>query len=65
MNYAWYYDGKDGKRSNLEIIIKIVDFLTCLASEIYYNKFKSEKINDCQTGESKVHKNEIRCAYSN
>jgi hypothetical protein len=54
-----YYDGKDGKRSNLEIIIKVVDFFICLSSEIYYNKFKSEKINDCRTGESKVHKDGI------
>jgi hypothetical protein len=64
LDYAWYYGGSDN-RINFRHIPKVNEFFTCVASEIYYDKFKLEKVYNCNTVNDPVQKNGIRCAFAN
>ena len=64
LDYAWYYAGEE-PRANFNKIPKVGDTFTCVASEIYYDSTKLEKVYNCNTRDLPVQKNGIRCAFAN
>ena len=64
LDYAWFYAGEN-YRGNFYIIPKVGDSFSIVASEIYYDSSKLEKVYNCQTRDVEVPKNGIRCAYAN
>ena len=65
LDYAWYYAEREGEK-NYETIPKVEDKFTCVASEIYYDHTKVEKLLNMKSRnpESEVPKNGIRCAFA-
>ena len=63
LDYAWYYAGEK-YRGNFERIPKIGETFTCVASEIYYDSLKKEKVYDRNKEDEPVEKNGIRCAFA-
>ena len=49
---------------NFRRIPKVGETFTCVASEIYYDKTKLNKVYNTMTSENPVEKNEIRCAFA-
>ena len=64
LDYPWYYTGEE-PRANFNKIPKVGDTFTCVASEIYYDNTKLEKVYNCNTRDLPVQKNGIRCAFAN
>ena len=62
MDYVWYYGG-EYSRYNFNNIPKVNEFFTCVASEIYYDKSKLEKVYNFDTRDMIVPKKGIRCVY--
>ena len=46
LDYCWYYGGAESNRANKNIIPKVDDTFTLIASSIYYNKDGFRKVND-------------------
>ena len=63
LDYAWYYAG-EVRRKNFNNIPKVGDTFTCVASEIYYDKEKIQKVYNTETKDKPVEKNGIRCAFA-
>jgi hypothetical protein len=63
LDYAWYYAG-EVRRKNFNNIPKVGDTFTCVASEIYYDKEKIQKVYNTETIDIPVEKNGIRCAFA-
>ena len=61
LDYCWYYGGAESNRANKNIIPKVDDTFTLIASSIYYNKDGFRKVNDWRYDPKK---NEINFAYA-
>jgi hypothetical protein len=61
LDYCWYYGGAESNRANKNIIPKVDDTFTLIASSIYYNKDGFKKVNDWRYDPKK---NEINFAYA-
>ena len=61
LDYCWYYGGAESNRANKNIIPKVNDTFTLIASYIYYDKNGFKKVNDCKYDPKK---NEINFAYA-
>ena len=60
LDYCWFYGGQKNNRSNVNIIPKLNEIFTCIASSIYYNKKGFRKVKDYKYTPKK---NEINFAY--
>ena len=65
LDYAWYYSGRNNNKENFYFIPKIGDSFSFIASEIYYDKSKKEKVYNCNTRNEEVQKDGLRCAFVN
>ena len=65
LDYAWFYAGET--KDNFTHIPRVGDTFTCVASEIFYDSTKKEKLINLvlRNPNSKVPKNGIRCAFAN
>ena len=63
LDYAWYYAG-EVRRKNFNNIPRVGDTFTCVASEIYYDNEKIQKVYNNETKDEPVEKNGIRCAFA-
>ena len=61
LDYCWYYGGAESNRANKNIIPKVNDTFTLIASSIYYNRDGFKKVNDWRYDPKK---NEINFAYA-
>jgi hypothetical protein len=64
LDYAWYYAG-EGYREQCCIIPKVGATFSIVASEIYYDNAKVEKVFNAKTRDQEVQKNGIRCTNVN
>ena len=64
LDYAWYYGGENN-RINFNRIPCVGDIFTCIASEIYYDNTKLEKVYNFDKEDEPVQKNGIRCGFAN
>ena len=64
LDYALFYAG-ERYRKNVDKIPKIGEQFSCVASEIYYDSTKVEKVYDGRKRDIPVEKYGIRCAYAN
>ena len=65
LDYAWYYGGRRN-RYNWNIIPRVNEFFTCIASEIFYDESKLEKVyHIIGDRNNKVSPNGIRFAFVN
>ena len=60
LDYCWYYGNTGGNRENLNIIPKIDETFTLIASSIYFDKTRKEIVDN---SEYTPKKNEINFAY--
>ena len=63
IDYSWYYASENNNRANFYRIPRVGDSFSVVASEIYYDNTKEEKVYDGKTKNKEVEKNGIRCAY--
>ena len=61
LDYAWYYGGEDGNRTNFYIIPKINDIFTVIVNSIYYDRNGFKQIKDISRNPGK---NQINFAYA-
>ena len=60
LDYCWYYGNPGGNRANLNIIPKIDETFTLIASSIYYDKTRKKIVYNWKYTPKK---NEINFAY--
>ena len=61
LDYAWYYGGEAGNRTNFYIIPKINDIFTVIVNSIYYDRNGFKQIKDISRNPGK---NQINFAYA-
>ena len=63
LDNCWFYGGVEGKRANMNIIPKVGDTFTCIASLVYYDKRGFLQVEDYKT-RIQPGKNQINFAYA-
>jgi hypothetical protein len=59
LDYAWYYGGEDGNRTNFYIIPKINDIFTVIVNSIYYDRNGFKQIKDISRNPGKNQKKKV------
>ena len=65
IDYSWYYasENRDKRRDNFNRIPQVGESFSVIASEIYYDKNKLQKVYNTNTRDKNVELYGIRCAY--
>ena len=63
LDNCWFYGGVEGNRANMNIIPKVGDTFTCIASLVYYDKRGFLQVEDYKT-RIQPGKNQINFAYA-
>ena len=64
LDYGWYYAGEE-YQGNFNIIPRINDTFSLVASEVFYDETKKQTVYNVNTRDIPVERNGIRCAYVN
>ena len=65
IDYSWYYASENikNRRENFYRIPRVGESFSVVASIIYYDKTKLQKVYNCDTRDQEVDTNGIRCAH--